>query len=121
MKFESKFGVGEICIVNEMHYGNPYSNRSNFRGERLVKIMSVIFSAGNPHPRYLVEIPLKDGGVQHAYVNEGELTGDPEFNQDEGRYPPDEDQMPDAEWDEERADLIGINGNDGLHYKGVSE
>lgn len=90
MKFESKFGVGEICVANEMHHGNPCSNRSNFRGERLVKIMSVIFSTGDPHPRYLVEIPLKDGGVQNAYANECDLTGDPEFDQDEGRYHPEE-------------------------------
>lgn len=116
MKFESKFGVGEICIVNEKTYEKPFSNRERYFGERLVKIMSVIFSAGDPNPRYLVEIPLKDGGVQHAYANEGELTGDPEFDQDEGRYPPDEDQISDAEWDEERIDAIGQNGNGGEHY-----
>lgn len=117
MKFESKFGVGEICIVNEKTYQYPPNNRDRYTGERLVKIVSVIFSAGNPNPRYMVEMPLKCGGVQHAYANEGELTGDPEFDQDAGRYPPDEDQNSDADWDEDRIDVIGQNGPTGEHYK----
>ena len=73
-----------------MHHGNPCSNRSNFRGERLVKIMSVIFQLAILIHDTWSRSHLKTVVVQNAYANECDLTGDPEFDQDEGRYHPEE-------------------------------
>ena len=80
MKFESKLGVGEICIYNDEQY----------RGERrmpdlLVKVVAVTFDIGGS-VGYLIEVANDKIGIQRIQVHESSLTGDPLFNQESGCY-----------------------------------
>lgn len=81
MKFESKIGLGEICGYNES------AERGLRRMEDiLVKVVAVTFDNNGVH--YVCEHIGKAFGVQRFSAYESQLVGDPDFNQTEGRYPP---------------------------------
>lgn len=81
MRFESKIGIGEICGYNEN------AGRGSRRMEDiLVKVVAVTFDSNGVH--YTCEHIGKAFGVQRFQAYENQLTGDPDFNQIEGRYPP---------------------------------
>jgi hypothetical protein len=84
MKFESKLGLGEVCIYNDA--GNvPYGSRRESYKDSLVKIMDVRFTFSGVV--YCIEVPTQTGALQHLVVAESELVGDPQFDQESGRYP----------------------------------
>lgn len=81
MKFESKIGVGEICGYNE----NAGSSRR--MEDILVKVVAVSFDSNGTH--YTCEHIGKAFGVQRFSAYENQLSGDPDFNQESGKYPDD--------------------------------
>lgn len=85
MKFETAIGIGEVCVYNE---GVNRSGRD--MPELLVKVVAVTFEADN-RLTYTVEHIGGAFGVQNFHCKSSDLTGDPEFNQDEGCYPPEDD------------------------------
>jgi hypothetical protein len=78
MKFESKFGIGEIVCTKQV-----FSSRGVFQ-DVLLKVIAVNFSSDGL-PAYTVR--LQDG--QLTVFQESELIGDPDFNQETGKYPED--------------------------------
>ena len=85
MKFESKFGIGEICGYNE----------NAFRGTKkmddtLVKIVAVNFDIDG-HVSYVIEQSGGLFGIQRIQSSETMLNGDPDFDQEAGCYPPEID------------------------------
>lgn len=83
MKFESKIGIGEICGYNED------ATRGDRRMEDiLVKVIAVTFATGGDIG-YTVEHIGSRFGVQRFTCNECQLSGDPAFDQNLGRYPGD--------------------------------
>lgn len=85
MKFESKYGIGEVCVYNEQP--SPCSQRRAV-SELLVKIDCVMFD--DQGVKYQVENITGTGFIQKFVCSEKELVGDPEFDQDKGRYPEEE-------------------------------
>lgn len=81
MKFESKIGIGEICGYNE----NPLRGLRRME-DILVKVVAITFDSGGAH--YTCEHIGKAFGVQRFSAYENQLNGDPDFDQTEGRYPP---------------------------------
>jgi hypothetical protein len=80
MKFESKIGLGEICGYNEN------AGRGNRRMEDiLVKVVAVCFDNNGVH--YTCEHIGKAFGVQRFPAYENQLNGDPDFDQETGKYP----------------------------------
>ena len=77
MKFESKFGIGEICAVNDKESARKMR-------DELVKILHVTFSKAGA--LYTCEWFAASGIMQRAQFEEWELTGDPDFNQETGSY-----------------------------------
>jgi hypothetical protein len=80
MKFASKFGVGEVVILNNGRdrVGSPM--------ETLAKIVAIQFDIdGQIH--FLVRL-ASTGTITHAF--EAEMEGDPLFDQDKGCYPEEE-------------------------------
>lgn len=78
MKFESKYGLGEICV-----YGGKQSpNESRQMRDQLVKIVSINFYLGSS-TGYTVEY-VADGVIERIQVLEDMLEGDPDFDQDNG-------------------------------------
>ena len=71
MKFESKFGVGEIVIYQ------PHE-----RMDALLEVQGIYFEI-NGNIRYICRYP---GSGVTVDFSENQLKGDPEFNQDSG-YP----------------------------------
>ena len=83
MKFESKFGIGEICGYNE----------DARRGDRkmddvLVRVVSITFDI-NGDCTHLVEHIGSSFGVQRFPAAVYLLHGDPDFDQAAGCYPAD--------------------------------
>ena len=78
MKFESKYGIGEVCIYNP----NPKRGMS----DAMVKILGVKFVVDSS-PLYICEHSC-NGGVFRTEICESMLEGDPDFNQETG-YPDD--------------------------------
>lgn len=77
MKFESKFGVGEIvCMDTVKASGNVVSSE-------LLKVVTVAFGT-DLIPAYLCRYPRTGAQIWAA---ENELIGDPDFDQDAGKYP----------------------------------
>ncbi len=84
MKFESKFGLGEICVYNEDQFrGNSINNRR--MTDLLVKVVAVTFDMDG-NATYTVELANDKIGIQRINVHEASLTGDPAFDQETGSY-----------------------------------
>ena len=84
MNFESKFGLGEICGYNE----------DARRGDRvmddiLVKVVEIRFDIDG-QCNYVVEHIGSSFGLQRFPAAASALSGDPDFNQDAGCYPPED-------------------------------
>lgn len=87
MKFESKFGVGEIC-----GYGEYLVARGG--QDQLVKVVAVTFGLDGC-VEYMVELS-NHIGIGRISITEKQLNGDPDFDQDAGRYPSEVNTNPDA-------------------------
>jgi len=81
MKFESKYGVNEICGYNEQKcdFGRSIP-------DVLVKIIGVIFETDG-RVTYSLEYVTNNMEVKRLVCPESHLTGDPAFDQNAGRYP----------------------------------
>ncbi len=69
MKFESKYGLNEVCIVE-----NKRQERSK---DMMAKIISVYFSADG-EVSYVARL---DNGIMQHFM-ECELEGDPDYNEE---------------------------------------
>lgn len=90
MKFESKFGVGEVCIYNHESSHNPDGVDKRTMPDELVKIIGVFFDLDGG-VTYHGELMTKSAGIQRLQIHEGMLLGDDDFDQEEGRYLNDDD------------------------------
>ena len=79
MKFESKFGLGEVCIYNE----NKGETREML--DEFVKVVGVNFCLDGS-TSYLVEWLADNRTIQRVHISESQLTGDPDYNQEKGCY-----------------------------------
>jgi tRNA G37 N-methylase Trm5 len=82
MKFETKFGIGEICIHD------PFAGRdkeSSPPRDLLVKVVAI--QINNAAITYICENILTNGHVEYINCHEKDLIGDPEFDQEKGCYP----------------------------------
>jgi len=80
MKFESKFGIGEI-VIRETHQNGKMVQ------ERMMEVIGVNFgksSSGSIACSYLCE-DTQNGHRQ--FYDEPMLVGDPDFDQNKGKYP----------------------------------
>lgn len=77
MKFESKYGMGEIVVVG----GNVQSRKPEKGQDYLGEIMTVLFDDGKPS--YMVDVQVPHG-IQRLHLLESQIKGDPEFNQKTG-------------------------------------
>lgn len=77
MKFESKFGLGEI-VTHEM------KNATEVVGDFLMEIVGIQIDRDKKF-MYICRHTASDGG-QVALYHESELIGDPDFDQDAGQY-----------------------------------
>lgn len=76
MKFESKFGVGEI-VIRESHQNGKLAQ------ERMMEVIAVLFGKEN-EVSYICEDT--HNGHRQQYC-ESMLVGDPDFDQEAGSYP----------------------------------
>lgn len=76
MRFESKFGLGEIVCTKQIE------TRGTVRQDQMFEVVAVIFSRGST-PGYVCRHG-QTGGT--SCFEEGELIGDPDFDQETGRY-----------------------------------
>lgn len=81
MKFESKFGVGEV-----VYYRMPKSRDSDSNVLSFDKIMEVIAIQFEKEGSITVVARLNDDTVRG--FKESELVGDLDFDQEKGEYPP---------------------------------
>ena len=79
MKFERKFGMGEVCIYNQQPEGC-----SRVMRDELVNVVAVQFEVGGI-TNYLIEF-VNTYAIQRILIAEASLTGDPDFNQETGQY-----------------------------------
>lgn len=86
MKFESKFGLGEVCIYNHDVSYKPGSVDERTVTDILVKIVDITFNTQGI-VYYTIELTTQAAGIQRLSVNENSLTGDPAFDQEAGEYP----------------------------------
>lgn len=77
MKFESKFGVGEI-VIYDPHQREAASAKSYH--DALLEVQAVIFEIGGT-VRYVCRYP--SSGITGTFA-EGQLLGDPDFDQETG-------------------------------------
>ena len=84
MKFESKYGLGEICIYNECK-----SSKGREMKDVLVKITGIKFEIDG-QVSYTCEYTTQHGLFFRMPIHENMLTGDPDFDQETG-YPDDLD------------------------------
>ena len=82
MKFESNFGIGEVCIYNE-----NAKRDDRQMDDLLVKILAITFGAQN-EVVFTVESTSIKVGIQRITCGLDQLTGDPDFNQETGSYAP---------------------------------
>lgn len=88
MKFESKYGVGEICIYNDEAAYRPNSPANTKQmPDVLVKIVCIAFDIDGSS-NYTVEHIGNQFGMQRFSAGETLLTGDPDFDQETGLYAP---------------------------------
>lgn len=78
MKFETKFGIGEI-----VHF-NP-STKNHRLNDELLKVVGIYIDA-DKSVRYVCQWPQT--GFCASYT-ENQIKGDPDFNQEAGEYPED--------------------------------
>lgn len=83
MKFESKFGIGEICLINATE------REGRKVPELMVKVAGVIF--GGDTTTYEVENITTSKHIQYFRMPENQLVGDPDFDQEAGCYPAESD------------------------------
>ncbi len=81
MKFESKFGPDEI-VVKDIYQGEKLI------ASHLLKVVHIVVDA-NGTVAYLCENP--DNLSRHYYL-ESDLEGDPDYDQEAGCYPDNEDK-----------------------------
>ena len=76
MKFESKFGIGEVVLTAQRWHG------SRLLQDQILVVTGIVFQANNERAYY-----ARTGeGFVHCF-GEHELIGDPDFNQETGEYP----------------------------------
>lgn len=80
MKFESKFGIGEI-VIREFRKG------SELLGDDFYEVIAIVFSKESIN--YACR---HHNGLVHQFM-EYELIGDPDFNQETGKYPEENDSV----------------------------
>ena len=83
MKFESKYGLGEICLVN-MQEAQP--NMERMLPELMVKVLAVTFEVDGRW-FYTVEHIDNNRKIGRFTMPETEMTGDPDYDQETGGYP----------------------------------
>jgi hypothetical protein len=76
MKFESKFGIGEVVLTARRYRG------SRVLQDQILVITAVVFQVGGEKAYYA---RTSDGFM--CVFQETELIGDPDFDQDAGEYP----------------------------------
>ena len=79
MKFETKFGIGEIVYIMA---ANSHNNNIP---DLLGQIVSLVI--GRDNVMYLVELVTSDHDVRRVHYEEWQITGDPDYDQELGRYP----------------------------------
>ena len=77
MKFESKFGIGEVVLTSQRWRG------SRLLQDQILVINAVVFQMDNERAYYA----RTGDGFVHVF-QEAELIGDPDFDQETGDYPP---------------------------------
>lgn len=82
MKFETEFGLGEICGYNE----DARRGDSKKMDDLLVKVVSITFDIDG-QINYMVEHIGSMYGMQRFGAAAGLLNGDPAYNQEAGAYP----------------------------------
>lgn len=85
MKFESKFGFGEILTYHD-DSGAVTTRRLR---DQLVKVVAVTFTADGEE-KYTVENATSTGQVQRFDAITASLGGDPAYDQEIGAYPNEE-------------------------------
>lgn len=83
MKFESEFGLGEICRYNQADNAREAGGRSLL--ELMVKVVFVTFDQTGDCT-YMVEHAGHSFGMQRFNTTGESLTGDPDFDQEIGMY-----------------------------------
>ena len=87
MKFESKFGIGEICTYGEDVFKKARSeNVAPHSSDHFAKVLAVNFEESGIS--YTCEISTIYG-VQRIQLTESSLKGDPDFDRELG-YPEEE-------------------------------
>lgn len=76
MNFESKFGIGEIVSYEPRQRGNAPC-------DSFLEVQGIYFGMGNK-VEYVCRYP--ETGVTASF-SESQLLGDPDFNQETGKYP----------------------------------
>ncbi len=84
MKFESKFGLGEICGYNE-----DAKKGDKTMPDILVKVVQIVFDCDG-QCNYTVEHIGSQFGIQRFMAAKSMLVGDPAFDQELGCYPPED-------------------------------
>lgn len=79
MKFESKFGIGEIVIV-----GTNIQSRNENGKDYLGEVVCAVFDGSGTD--YIVDVQVPTG-IQRMQLKESQLDGDPDFDQESGCYP----------------------------------
>lgn len=88
MKFESKFGLGEIVYIRGVSDAAP-TRGSNVADDEIGKVIAVHFLLGQA-PVFTVRYLNRAGYQVSENLVEQMLIGDPEFDQDAGGYPEEE-------------------------------
>lgn len=82
MKFESKFGIGEI-VIKEVRKNGEFIN------DFIYEVKAVVFGTGSTDPSRIETMysvfDARTGAI--SWMNEYELIGDPLFDQELGKYP----------------------------------
>lgn len=87
MKFESKFGIGEVVVTRQRVRPEEPPGRANIHRDLIGEIIAVVFERG-ASPAYHVRV-ISDMSIPSIQTfREWELVGDPTFNQETGEYPP---------------------------------
>lgn len=83
MKFESKFGIGEIVIYQPC-------NKAGHIASEMLEVVAIVFE------KECTMIYCRDPRNSGIYpLREHDLIGDPDFNQETGTYLPDPSQSDD--------------------------
>lgn len=88
MKFESKCGVGEYVLIDA---NKPDTGHARKHLDEVALVLAVQFSLTG-ETEYLVERYTTTREVMRYMVTENRLTPDPDFDQELGCYPPEQEQ-----------------------------